>query len=1043
VQAVDDERLPDVLRVCREALARQGAERDAYLDAACGVDAGLRRGVESLLAQPSEAGAFLDTTPWPRARLLAPGSRLGPYEILSLVGEGGMGQVYRARDTRLGRLIAVKVLSPEVAADAGRRARFEREAKTIARLNHARVCTLHDVGDEAGVSFLVMEYVEGRTLAELLEQGTPPVAEALRIAVEIADGLSAAHRNGVIHRDLKPANVMIAPDGGVKVLDFGIATSAGGVALSAGPDRSQRSEHPALTGVADQPSLTRAGVVVGTAPYMSPEQVERARLDARSDVFSAGAVLYELFTGKRAFQRDSPAATLAAIRCDSPAPPRSLRPELPRGVEAVVARCLEKMPTRRYASAVDLHDALLACQSQLAARRSSLWGLVRQPRLAIPALAVVAACVTAVSWSVWRWSGVRWARTVALPRIERLLDEGRGCAALRLAARVERYLPGDPEISRVRQNWTRRVSFESNPPGADVYVRDYLDTSAGAPEDYLGRTPLESVLVPAGNLRYRITKPGFAAAEGCTASGVTGGSRDQVRVRLFAEGVAAAGMVCVLAAEPIGNFWLDKYEVTNRRFKEFVDRAGYENAELWTQPFLSNGQPVSRSEAISAFKDATGRPGPATWTRGVFPDGQGDHPVSGVSWYEAAAFCASEGKALPTVHHWRAAAVQPTFATILQASNFSGLGTDRVGRRGGLGPSGTYDAAGNVREWCLNASGQKRYILGGAWNDPKYLFYMPDARPPFDRSEGNGFRCARYDREPAAELAAPLDYSPLAGRRTEAPVNDTVFQTYRAIHTYQHGPLDASSESIDDRSLYGRIEKVSFRAGYGNERVTAYLFLPTNAEPPFQTVLHFPGGYAFDIRSSARLETQWFDFLVRSGRAVMHPVYKGTYERTIGGDFATYLSQPAVFRDLALDWFKDLGRSLDYLEGRADIDRQRIAYQGISVGAAQGPRFMALEPRLKAGLLFWGGLGWASAEVRSLNYAPRSTAPTLMVNGRADLIFPWESSQRPMFRLLGARESDKRHLVLEDAGHVALNQDVVRESVAWLDRYLGPVRMRR
>jgi dienelactone hydrolase len=503
-------------------------------------------------------------------------------------------------------------------------------------------------------------------------------------------------------------------------------------------------------------------------------------------------------------------------------------------------------------------------------------------------------------------------------------------------------------------------------------------------------------MVPAGNLRYRISKDGLETVEGYTASAVTGNVGVTVNVKLYAQGNAPAGMVRVAWPKPIGEFWLDKYEVTNRRFKEFVDRGGYQKADYW-RSFAGEGRTIDGERARAGFTDATGRPGPATWRYGSFPTGHEDDPVGGVSWFEAGAYCAFVGKSLPTVHHWRAASLQPLFATILLTSNFSGIGPHPVGVHGGLGPFGTYDTAGNVREWCLNASGDKRYVLGGAWDDPKYLFYMPDSRSPFDRSAGNGIRCAKLEQDPAPELTGALDYSPLAGGQDATPAD---------------------------------------------EAVTAYLYLPKNAVPPFEGVVTFPGTYAFDIPSSAKLETQWFDFFVRSGRAVMHPVYKGTYERTIGGNFSTYMAQPAVFRDLAIDWFKDLGRSLDYLETRPEIDAQRLAYHGISVGAAQGPRFMALEPRLKAGVLFWGGLGWASPEVNSRNYARRCTTPTLMINGRADLIFPLERSQVPLFRLLGSPDGDKRHVVPEDAGHLAFNREVVRQALGWLDKYLGPVTTR-
>lgn len=1038
VQGVDDHRLPEILRVCREALARQGAERSAYLDAACASDGSLRREVDSLLGGRSDLGAFLDTPPWWPAETLEPGTRLGPYDVLSLAGEGGMGQVYRARDTRLDRTVAIKILPPEFDGDSDRLARFEREARTIAGLNHPHICTLHDVGEEGGVRFLVMEYVEGRTLAEFLRDGPPAVDVALRVAAEIADAVSAAHRRGVIHRDLKPTNVMITQDEAVTVLDFGLATSAGSHRLVRPGDQAGAGADE------DRCLSTRHGVLLGTAPYMSPEQVEGGPIDARSDVFSLGAVLYELLTGRRAFEGDSPVSTMAAVQRDTPAPARQVRPGVPRALEDVVARCLEKRPERRYASAVELHEALVACQAQVAARTHGPWAWMRQPRFAVPVLVVVAAMLAGGSWSLWRSSRVTWARTVGLPEIRQLLDEGRSCAAFRLVDRVERHLPGDPELARIRENFTRHVSIQTDPPGADVYIRDYLGTATDARWEHLGRTPLQAVPIPAGYTRYRMSKPGLRTAEGYTASAVTG-AVGSLTVRLEPEGSSPTGMVRVSARPPLGDFWLDTYEVTNRQFQAFVAVGAYDASEFWKGPFVKDGRAMDWREAVAGFRDSTGRPGPATWASGTFPDGQDDYPVGGVSWHEATAYCAFAGKALPTVHHWRWASGQGMFAAILQASNFTGRGPAPVGRYGGLGPFGTYDGAGNVREWCLNAAGDdRRYILGGAWDDPKYLFYMPDARSPLDRSSGNGFRCAKYEHGVVdGDLANPT--VSLMARRTqgERPVDEATYRIFKSFHEHDHGDLDAKIEATDDTSPYWRRETISFRAAYGSERVTAYLFLPRNADPPFQAVVTFPGIYAFDIPSSARLETQWFDFIVRSGRALLHPVYKGTYERTIGGTYGSYSSQPGVWRDLALQWHKDLGRSLDYLVTRPDIDREKLAFQGISVGAAQGPRLMALEPRLKAGVLMWGGLGHLpSPEIDSVNYAPRSRAPTLMVNGQSDMIFPYETTQAPMFRLLGAADHDKRHLRVADAGHVAFNQQVVREVVGWYDKHLGPVTTR-
>jgi len=310
-----------------------------------------------------------------------------------------------------------------------------------------------------------------------------------------------------------------------------------------------------------------------------------------------------------------------------------------------------------------------------------------------------------------------------------------------------------------------------------------------------------------------------------------------------------------------------------------------------------------------------------------------------------------------------------------------------------------------------------------------------------DRSSGNGFRCAKYTVALPPELTAPADASLVASHPPGSrPASDEIYQTYKALHSYDHGELEARVEVIDDGSPFWRLEKVSFRAAYGNERVTAYLFLPRNAVPPFQAVVTFPGNWGLGLRSSARLESQWFDFFVRSGRVVVHPVYKGMYERTIGMDSETVLSQPNVWRELAIQWHKDLGRTIDYLETRPDLARGKLAFHGVSLGTTQAPRLLALEPRLKVAILFWGGFLYrVPAEVFSLHFAPRSTVPTLMVSGRADPIFPESTSQLPMFRLLGTPDGDKQRLVVEGAGHVAFNQRVVRESLAWLDKYLGPV----
>ena len=266
------------------------------------------------------------------------GKRFGPYEILELIGVGGMGEVYRARDTRLDRAVAVKVLAARVSAWPKARARFEREARAISSLSHPHICAVYDVGHEDGIDYIVMEYLQGESLSRRLSRRGLRLDDALRHAVEIAGALASAHRAGIVHRDLKPANVMLTPSG-AKLLDFGLA-------------KLHPEERDLSSGTTAEP-MTAEGLLVGTLPYMSPEQVEGKAADARSDIFSFGAVLHEMVTQQRAFE-GSQAHLIAAILSSEPPPPSRLQPRCPPELDHLVARCLAKSPEERWQSAQDL-----------------------------------------------------------------------------------------------------------------------------------------------------------------------------------------------------------------------------------------------------------------------------------------------------------------------------------------------------------------------------------------------------------------------------------------------------------------------------------------------------------------------------------------------------------------------------------------------------------------------------------------------------------------------------------------------------------------
>jgi serine/threonine protein kinase len=279
---------------------------------------------------------------------LSAGTKLGPYEILSAIGAGGMGEVYKARDTRLDRIVAIKVLPTHLADRSELRERFEREAKTIASLNHPHICVLYDIGQQDGIDYLVMEYLEGETLAQRLQKGPLPLEQVLQFAIEIADALDKAHRKGITHRDLKPGNVMLTKSG-TKLLDFGLAKLKQEVA----PANVPLSELP----TANDP-LTAEGSIVGTMQYMAPEQLEGKEVDARTDIFAFGAVTYEMATGKKCFGGKSQASLIAAILEREPPAMSSLQPMTPPALDRGVKKCLAKDPDERWQSTSDLKTNL-------------------------------------------------------------------------------------------------------------------------------------------------------------------------------------------------------------------------------------------------------------------------------------------------------------------------------------------------------------------------------------------------------------------------------------------------------------------------------------------------------------------------------------------------------------------------------------------------------------------------------------------------------------------------------------------------------------
>jgi formylglycine-generating enzyme required for sulfatase activity len=718
-------------------------------------------------------------------------------------------------------------------------------------------------------------------------------------------------------------------------------------------------------------------------------------------------------------------------------------------------------PTPAKAPATQAHSAAGAHLRQPAqdARAHATPTRKRSPQLLLVGTIVLAAFVGG-GLLLRSWQSQSQARNVLLPALQDkvatmvrssrpLFDE---------ATALEQRLPGDPGLAKLWPAIANTLSIETEPAGAAVYWKDY-----DRPADVwrlAGVTPLKDAKIARDFLRIEVRKAGYQTVELAEPSFTISVLRPIKRqLQLDKTGALPEGMVRIPASKTemaviglekhgprvVPAFLIDRHEVTNRQYKAFVDAGGYTNPAFWTQPISDGGKPLPLPAALAKFKDRTGRTGPATWEAGSFPDGMGDHPVTGVSWYEAAAYAAWVHKQLPTVFHYAAAADTSRAEFLVPLSNFNGKSTLPVGSLAGFGTYGVYDLAGNAREWMQNRSAgrgiaEQHFILGGGWQDATYAFNDSFAQPSFDRSEGNGFRCiqALESGPEVAALGAPLamDFRDYA---QEKPVSDAVFAGYARQFTYDKTPVAAKIESETEAEGW-KEQVVSIDAGYNKERLLLHVFLPKDRAGPFQPVVFYSGSNGiFESHFDTAVVKVRLQFILKSGRALVFPVNKGTYERQ--DDLKTDLQEETVrYKDHVLMWVKEFSRTIDYLETRKDMQADKASYLGISWGGFMGGIIPAIEKRFKAVVLNVGGMEMEKAlpEVDQINYLPRVTQPVLMLNGSYDMYFPVETSQKPLFRFLGTPAAQKR-MVVYPSGHLVPPNEFVKETLAWLDNYVGPV----
>ena len=695
------------------------------------------------LILPEESPVTQTVMPRRYVNLAAEGNIFaGKYKIIEELGKGGMGVVYKAEDIKLRRTVALKFLPPDLTRNTSAKERFVQEAQAASALDHNNICTIHEIDEtEEGQLFIVMAFYEGKTLKKKIESGLLEIDQVVDIALQVARGLAKAHEHGIIHRDIKPANIMLTQDGVAKVVDFGLAKLAG------------------------QTQLTKTATTMGTIAYISPEQSRGEKVDQRTDIWALGVTLYEMITGQLPFKGEYEPAVVHAILNDEPKSIRNLRPDVPIELEKVVELAMKKDAAKRFQQVHDIVEALSLLQKKIDSgllfrTKEELAQHHRRKKYLLTALAILAISLALAAIFLRQRGRSR--------RIEGMIARLRPAAEARLYDDVFGIMLSaglnlqDIGDKKLLQQISGSLSIQSLPPKAQITfarIQSKPELSPGKPMD-MGRTPLSGYPVVAGE--YQIT----LAIEDMNPLkfpvDVKPGDILEINRTLIKTSNDLAGMVMINKGTSqngaeIPAFLMDQHEITNGEFFNFVSSGGFREKKYWVDSIIVNGLSVSWEQAMRTFVDKTGIPGPRLWSGGKYPDGKKDHPVAGISWYEATAYARWAEKNLPTWDEWWLAALGGTgrvfpwgndVKSASRRANFELKGTQPVESFPlGTSPFGCYDMAGNVREWLFDSRSPTglRTVVGGSWADTSYMFEASHAEffgPDF-ASDYVGFRCVK------------------------------------------------------------------------------------------------------------------------------------------------------------------------------------------------------------------------------------------------------------------------------------------------------------